>query len=294
MLKCLLLIIIYNEVNKLNAFEKLIHFLQAEAEAPELFGAFHIIAFAVIAAAAVFLCIKFRDCDAKTYRAIVLAAWITMVVCEIYRELVFALDVEGGVAVWDYAWYQFPFQLCATPLYVLPLVVFLPEGKVRDAAMFYVATFAFFGGVVVCVYPGDVFTSYIGINYQSLLHHGLQAIIGAFTIVYNRRRYEHKHYFYAVAVFCAFLAVALILNVVGYHTLRANGMDDTFNMFFISPYFECTLPLLDMVYEAVSYPVFLAIYVFGFMLISAIIFYTSLFIINKAGSGKCALKKQEA
>jgi hypothetical protein len=65
-------------------------------------------------------------------------------------------------------------------------------------------------------------------------------------------------------------------------------------MFFISPYFECTLPLLDTVYAAVPYPVFLAIYVFGFMIIAAIIFYTSLFIINKVGSVKCSLKTKEA
>ncbi|MBQ8584527.1 MAG: YwaF family protein [Clostridia bacterium] len=278
----------------MNAFEKMIHFLQAEAEAPETFGVFHIIAFAVIMVAAVLLCLKFRDCDAKTYRRIVLVAWIVMVICEIYRELVFSMEVEDGVAVWDYAWYQFPFQLCATPLYVFPLVALLPEGKLHDAVMFYVATFAFFGGLVVCIYPGDVFCDYIGINYQSLLHHGLQVIIGALTIVYNRNRYLHKHYFYAVAVFAALLSVALVLDVVGYHVLVSNGMDDTFNMFFISPYFECTLPILDTVYTAVPYPVFLAIYVLGFMLVSAIIFYTSRFIINKAGSAKCSLKTKAA
>lgn len=267
----------------MNAFERVVYFLASEWEVPEVFGAFHILSALAVALVTVFICLEFRDCDAKTYRKIVLAAWIIMVIGEIYRELVYALDVEDGIASWSYAWYQFPFQLCATPLYVFPLVAFLPEGKIRDAVMFYVCTFAFFGGLVVCIYPGDVLSRYIGINFQSMIHHGLQVVIGALTIVYNRRRFVHRHYLYSLSVFAAFATVAMILNVVVYHIFMANGMDNTFNMFFISPYFECTLPILDTIYGVVPYPVFLLIYLLGFSLIAAIIFYASKFIIEKAG-----------
>jgi hypothetical protein len=49
--------------------------------------------------------------------------------------------------------------------------------------------------------------------------------------------------------------------------------DVGFNMFYISPFQPCTLPVLSEVYAKVpSYPVFLVIYVLGFTLVAALIY----------------------
>jgi hypothetical protein len=48
-------------------------------------------------------------------------------------------------------------------------------------------------------------------------------------------------------------------------------IDETFNMFFISPHFPCTLPVLSGIYGKIPYPAFLLLYLVGFALIAAII-----------------------
>jgi len=64
----------------------------------------------------------------------------------------------------------------------------------------------------------------------------------------------------------------MLLNIVGYRLLTANGMDDVFNMMFISPYFPCTLPILSSIHAATSWGVLFPLYVLGFLIISLIIF----------------------
>ena len=71
-------------------------------------------------------------------------------------------------------------------------------------------------------------------------------------------------------VFTVIAAIALIFNVLAYHYLPGEGV----NMFYISPYVPCTLPILSIVYASVPYPVYLIAYVLGFALVS-LIFYAS-------------------
>ena len=41
---------------------------------------------------------------------------------------------------------------------------------------------------------------------------------------------------------------------------------ETFNMFYISPFYPCTLPVLNIIYEKTPYIVFLLCYILGFLL----------------------------
>ncbi len=258
----------------MNAFAKLLTFLQREMEAPESFGTFHLLAAMVVIGVTVLACIKLRDADEKTVRRVLLAAWIAMVVLEVYKQIVFTFDVSAtGAITGDYSWYAFPFQLCSTPLYVLPLTIFLKEGRLRDCAIAYLCTFSLFGGLVVMVYPNDVFVKTIGINFQTMIHHGLQVVLGIYLAVHNRRRLSLSHFLGALPVFTVLVASAMLMNVGVHNALRAAGMTDTFNMFFVSPYHPCTLPVLSTVYELVPYPVFLFIYLIGFTLVAALVYF---------------------
>ena len=51
------------------------------------------------------------------------------------------------------------------------------------------------------------------------------------------------------------------------------GIDETFNMFYISRHFECSLPILSMIYPKVPYLVFFLIYTLGFILVAMLIYY---------------------
>jgi hypothetical protein len=121
-------------------------------------------------------------------------------------------------------------------------------------------------------YPGDVFIRMIGINHQTMFHHGSQVVMGIFLFVYYKDRLPFRRLAGSVAVFAGFAATAMLLNEVMYaYFTRIAMIDETFNMFFISPHFPCTLPVLSGIYGKIPYPAFLLLYLVGFALIAAII-----------------------
>ncbi len=257
----------------MNAFEKVLHFLMAECETPPSFGWFHIVSFIIFIAFTVVVCIKLSRASDKAYRTFALVCWVILAVGEIYRELCFSFSVTDGVGSWDYAWYQFPFQICSGPLYLLLPIAFLKDGKVRNALMAYTATFSLFGGLAVMIYPNDVFCYFIGINIQSLVHHGLQATVGILTLIRLKDKLNYKTLLASMSVFVCALAIAMTLNLSVHPILVGLGRNDTFNMFFISPYHGCHIPILSLIREATPYGVFLPCYIIGFGAVAAIMLY---------------------
>ena len=255
-------------------FYSILEFLQSSMVTPVSFGWFHILAIIIVIATTVLFVKKWGHADEKNFRRLALILWCILVALEVYKQIVFTFTPEEGSIVADYSWYAFPFQFCSTPLYVIPFVVFLPEGKVRDACTMFLATFSLFGGIAVMCYPGDVFIETIGINIQTMVHHGSQVTFGILCAhrLYLKGKFSLEHFLGGVVAFASLVLVAIMLNISIYHALQANGMDDTFNMFFISPYFDCTLPVLSIFSPLVPYPVFLAIYIIGFSIAAAAIF----------------------
>lgn len=264
----------------MNAFEKVLYFLEGEMERPTNYGWFHLLFVGIVILSTILLCLKFKDCDDKVFRRIALICWVVIVVLEIYKQVIYTFEYDGAVVAWDYQWYAFPYQFCSTPLFVLPFVAFLKDGKFRDAFVAYMAFFSLFGGIAVFFYPNDVFISTIGINIQTMIHHGSQIVLGIFFIVHSRRKINFKFHLKSVPVFASLVAIAIIMNECGFSILTSKGMDDTFNMFYISRHFECTLPILSGIYEAVPYLVFSLIYILGFAVISLIIFALSKLIVS--------------
>ena len=136
------------------------------------------------------------------------------------------------------------------------------------------------------VYPGDVFTYIVGINLQTMLHHGSQLLVGALLAVWLRRRLSLRFFALGCVAFLSVSLIALGLNVVAYHILQAMGRGDTFNMFFISPYFPCTLPLLSSLQPQLPYPIFLSLYVVCFTMIAALLHGVTYAVWRLLGSGR--------
>ena len=257
----------------MNAFEKIVYALSKRVPTPVPFGTFHLIWLAVVILFTVALCVFFRNSNEKTIKRIILISWICMVIGEIYKQVVFSLSVTDGVASWAYKWHHFPFQLCATPLYVFPLSIFC-RGKFQKFINAYISTFSLFGGLVVMIYPGDVFTATLGVNIQTMIHHGLQVAIGILLAINNRKELSFRNFLQSIPVFAVAVGSALILNIVVYNIFAAQGGEiPGFNMFYISPYFPCTLPLVSLIYPIVPYPVFLLIYIIGFTVAALAVYY---------------------
>ncbi len=256
----------------MSTFEKFVGFLQTKMDTPKSFGTFHLIFLAFIVLSAIFFVWCFRNASDKTIRILFFVFWIVLVVLEIYKQFIFSITAENGIVSWDYQWHAFPFQFCSTPLYALPFIIFLKNGRMRNAFMAFFASFSFFAGLAVVIYPNDVFTSMAGINYQTMIHHGSQVVLGALIVAYNRRKMSKRYFVGSLIVFYFFAGIAMIINEVVHNHFVATGSSEQINMFFISPYYDCTLPVLSIIHDKVPYPAFLCVYLIGFALVSGIIF----------------------
>ena len=261
-----------------NFFEKIVIFLQKTATRPGNYGWFHLMFVALAIIATVLLCVYYRDASDKVFRRILWIAWMIILIFEIYKQIVFSYNysVELNLGVWNYGWGSFPFQLCSTAMYLLPFAVWLKDSKLRDSVLSFLALFSLFGGLCVYVFPNDVFhTDYLGVQIQTMVHHGLQIVIAIYIVAHERKKFNIMFFLKSIPTFIVMLAVAMALNVIGYKFIEG-----TFNMFYISPYYPCTLVILDNIYATKPYAVFLIIYIVGFVFCAFLMFIIQ-FIITK-------------
>ena len=258
---------------------------------PTNFSGFHIAFIVAVGVLTVLAAFIFKNCSLKTLRFVTAFVWVVIVLLEIYKQLVFSVYLTDGVFSWDYSWYAFPFQFCSSPLYILPIIAFTSNERLRNRCVAYMMTFALFAGLAVFCYPNDVFMEITGINYQTMIHHGSQIFIGVLYGVRYRKRLTAQFFFGGVRTFVTMVFIAMALNVGVYHMLSALSIDETFNMFYISPYFDCTLPVLSTVWGMVSYVPFVCVYFFGFILCALIIY--SLFLVFTRGSRDGMSRKQK-
>lgn len=253
----------------MNALESILYVLSAQTERPQGYHLFHIISILTVFAFAAIICIVFRRASDKTEKIILMSAWGLLVLFEIYKQLVFAVNFNETVC-WEYRWDSFPFQFCSSPLYLFPLAALPRSEKFRDVIRMFLATFSLFAGLAVLFYPDDVFSTYIGVSIQTMVHHGVMVIIGIF--IGGRLVREGKmtlpRFFKASVVFYILVIIALIMNL-----LAPLVTDMTFNMFFIGPNFPCQLVILDTIYANAPYPLFLLVYMLGFTLAAFILFW---------------------
>lgn len=261
----------------MNFFEKIVYFLDGKMVEPTNYGIFHIVSFLLVILLTVLVCVCFKNCKDKTFRRITLICWLVMLVLEVYKHLVFAFEYTPNGVVWDYEWYAFPLQLCSSPLYILPFVVFLKDGKLRDAMMCYIGTFSLFGGLVVMFYPNDVFVDTIGVNFQTMIHHGIQVILGVFFMVYNRHKLTKKLFLNSIFVFAVFATVVVLSNFI-----MPSLINEKFNMMYLSPYYGNTIPVIGDIYNALPYPVYLLLFLGGAVLASYILYIIQYAIVKKS------------
>ncbi len=245
--------------------EKLIFFLSGEMPRPGNYGWFHLMFVGIVLLGCFFLCRRYGDASARQERRILLLFWAVIVVLELYKELQFAMQYTEPVAenpvTWSYDWGSFPFQFCSTPFYILPIAALARNEKLRDAARMFLAVYAFFAGLAVYFYPNDVFIPTIGINIQTMVHHGSQVVLGVYLGMRLRRegKLTLSVFLRSAGIFCV-----LVVSALGLHLVAPLFTDRCFNMFYIGPRFPCSLVILDKIYLAIPYPAFLALYMLGF------------------------------
>ncbi len=246
----------------MEAMGKLLEFLDADMQTPTMYGWFHLLFFALSVAAGIWLCYAVRDADGRFVRRFLTVTAIVVIVLEVYKQINYTFHYDGSSITADYQWYAFPFQFCSTPMYISLLAGVIPNKKWHSSLCAYLGTFALFAGLCVMFYPAQVFISTIGINIQTMICHGLMITVGIFLLGSGYVKAEHRTICKAIPVFAACMAIAFVMNEIAH--LSGLLETETFNMFFISPYCEPSLPVYSLVQAVVPYPLCLVIYIVGF------------------------------
>lgn len=234
---------------------------------PTPYGWFHLGSLVLTALIIVWVCIVAKKHDSKKVVDAVFWTAVAVAVLEVYKQINYTFRVEDGVIVTDYQWYAFPFQFCSTPMYVGLLAGIIRKGKVHDALCAYLATFSVFAGLAVMLYPNDIYIDTIGINIQTTVCHCSMLIIGAYLFASGHVKVELKTALKAMPVFAVMVGIAAVANEVAV----AAGLEETFNMFYISPHCEGTLPVYSLVQKVVPFPWCLVLYIVGFTAAACVI-----------------------
>ncbi|MFA5220594.1 MAG: hypothetical protein WC424_05860 [Bacilli bacterium] len=226
---------------------------------PSHYGLFHIISVIILFIILIIIAKGIKINKEKTVKIILIVFSTLMLLFEIIKQGLFT-HVESA-----YQWYAFPFQFCSTPMYIAPLALIIKNGKLKDALYSFLAFYCLFGGLAVIIYPGDVFTSLVMINIQTMVHHSGMIIMGSVIIMAQMVKFDFKSLLKGTYVFLVLAAIAQLLNYVFYYAEVG-----TFNMFFISPFGTNDFPILSNIQKNAPYFVFLLSYILGFILVAFI------------------------
>ena len=256
----------------MNIFEKILYMLQVEMSEPQAYGWFHLmwIAFTIIAITILFK--KRKEYSEKQLKTVLGTYGIVALVLEIVKQIMwsFCYDPATNMVTWDYQWYAAPFQLCTTPIFVSVICLFLKDNKIRKALLSYMALVTILGGFMTIIIPDDCLVSDILINIHTMWLHCGSFVVSVYLLMSGAVKIEKQSLKDAIKAFIVFILIAQVLNITIYNSGILNG--ETFNMFYISPYFISSLPVFDVIQQNVHYLLYLLIYIFALSMGAAIVY----------------------
>lgn len=242
-------------------FENILDIFNAKMQRPEAWGWFHLLFWGLTVGSAALLCVLHRKDKPERVRKVVLTVAVIVTLLEIYKQINFSFSYGNGIT-FDYQWYAFPFQFCSTPMYVGLLAGIVKKGKVHDALCAYLATYAMFAGLITLAIPNDIYIETIGINIQTSVCHGSMITVAVYLLYSGYVKLEHKTILKAMPVFACTMGIAMVMNEIAYHS----GLEETFNMFYISPHQAPSLLVYSDIQKVVPFPFCTVIYFLGFTL----------------------------
>lgn len=142
--------------------------------------------------------------------------------------------------------------------------------KIRDYLLSYVAYITILGSISTIFVPDSCYVNDILVNIHTMVLHYGSFVVSMYLLMSGEVKINLKQLKQGVFVFLAFASFANLLNILMYES--GILMDDTFNMFYISPYFISELPIFNVIQENVPYVVFLLTYLVALSLGGFIIY----------------------
>lgn len=239
-------------------------FLQTDMTVPTRWGWFHLLSLGLAAVALLPALLLPKKSAEKRLKVVLGVYAFPTFVLETLKQLSWSYSwSEESGACWDYQWYAAPFQLCTVPLFICLVCFFLPKNKLRTVLLSCVAFISLLASTAVAILPDSCFTTDILVNIHTMYLHCGSLAVAFYLLLSGEILPTFGNWRRGYAVFAGFAGAALLMDVLIYLSpllLNAEGERETFNMFYISPYFPSTLPVLDGLWESLPYPVFLLCY----------------------------------
>jgi hypothetical protein len=149
------------------------------------------------------------------------------------------------------------------------MAAFMKDGHKRDSALVFLSSFAIIGGLAVYIAADSVLTGHKFVDFQSMLHHGIQICMGVYIASRYRSVLTNKNFNRATIAFLFMTYLAILLNVTFTKCFEITGSSIKINLFFVNPYVRYIPPIIEGIgIEKLPYPVFLFGYITLFILIS--------------------------
>ena len=255
----------------MNLIERFIYSMQVTMTEPESYGWFHLLCL-FVTFVIIFILYKLKDKHSeKQLKCIIGIYGVTAFILELAKQVSwsFNYDTATKIITWDYEWYAFPFQLCSTPIYVCLICLFLNNNKVRKSLFSYLSFITIWGSIMTMIMPDTCLVDEILINIHTMWLHCGSFIISVYLIMTKEVELNIKSVKRSIIVFILFVLIAQLLNIVIYNLELLN--DETFDMFYISPYFETTLPVFSTLRKIFPYGIYLLLYISALSLGSGVI-----------------------
>lgn len=253
----------------------MLEFLETEMETPVPFGTFHIAWIIGMVVVISFLFIRRHKHSEKQLKLVLGIYGVIAFILELLKQIVWSLDYDAALNefIWDFQWYAAPFQLCTMPIYITLICLFLKKCKFRDCLLAFMAYVTILGSITTAIIPDDVFVSDILIDIHTMWLHLGSLVVSIYLLMSKEVTVTKTDFKRAIMTFLIFIIIANALNIIVYNSGILAG--ETFNMFYISPYFVSSLPVFDKIYTMVPYPLFLAIYFLALTMGAGIIYLVS-------------------
>jgi hypothetical protein len=198
-----------------------------EMETPKAYGPLHLIFMIGGFFLCFFLAWQLRHISAKTKNRILLGIGIFLVICEIYKQLMYEVVLEPGNG---YRWGNFSFQLCSIPMYLCLIIPFLKEGTVRRTMCCFLTTYNCMGAFVAFFEPSGLLHGHWTLTLHALIWHLLLVFLGALIAFSGDGCRDIKDYKRATVLFCILCGMAFAINCIFWEI-----SDHQIKMFFVGP-----------------------------------------------------------
>ena len=231
-------------------------------DAPEMFGAFHVLtalAFTVLAVAGA---LAARSLTGRGRCRLLFISGAALLGMEIYKQLFLYYIVNGQA--FD-GWF-FPFQLCSVPMYLCLILPFADrDGALRGAILTFIPGYAFTGAAAALIWPEDFLRPYLSLTLHGFLWHGILLFI-SLTVCFSRMAdVSFPGQVKAASLFVLLSGVAIAINMIAEPRMAAAYAAGKIShryaaMFYLNPFHYSDQPLVNSVQHSAGIPVGMILY----------------------------------